>query len=77
MIYVRKPKTPLSTHVVDTNKCVENIGNRFDMVLVASKRVRELSRGHRKHVETDNGFAVTALREIEAGHITREYLKKI
>jgi DNA-directed RNA polymerase subunit K/omega len=45
-------------------------------VLIASKRVRELSRGYKPLTVTDNGFAVTALREIEAGLIGPDYLKK-
>jgi DNA-directed RNA polymerase omega subunit len=77
MIYTHKPKTPLSSHVLDTNQCVENAGgNRFNLVLIASKRVRELSRGYKKLTATDNSHAVTALREIEAGLIGPEYLKK-
>ena len=77
MIYTHKPKTPLSSHVLDTNQCVDNVGgNRFNLVLIASKRVRELSRGYKPLTVTDNGFAVTALREIEAGLIGPDYLKK-
>jgi DNA-directed RNA polymerase subunit omega len=66
-------------HRVDTDQCVENIGNRFDLVLAASIRVRELKRGHRKLVDssTADGITVTALREIEEGHIGREILRKV
>lgn len=64
-------------HNVDTNKCVENIGNRFNLVLVASLRVRELKRGHRKLVNSSDGHTITALREIEEGLVTIDYLKKI
>ena len=62
---------------IDTDKCVANIGNRFELVLVASQRVRELSRGNMKQVNTHNGVAVTALQEIEQGLVTRDYLKRI
>jgi len=64
-------------HNVDTNKCVENIGNRFNLVLVASLRVRELKRGHRKLVNSSDNHTITALQEIEEGLITADYLKKI
>ena len=53
-------------------------GNRFDLVLVAATRARELARQHR-HAEnrTQLNAPVTALLEIQEGKIGREYLKKI
>ena len=68
---------PKLTNNVDYQKCADNIGNRFDMVLVATLRARELKRGYAKNVNTPNGHIVTALQEIQAGHIGREYLKRI
>ena len=62
---------------IDTDKCVEMTGNRFDLVLIAAARVRELRRGHAKHVPGYNSPSITALQEIEAGHVGREYLKRI
>ena len=62
---------------IDTDKCVENIGNRFNLVLAATIRVRELKRGHRKLVAGDDGYTITALREIEAGLVGIEMLRKI
>ena len=70
-------KTPDFVNSVDTEKCVANIGNRFEMVLVASIRARELKRGSRKLVTTKNGNVVSALQEIEAGFIGRDYLRKV
>jgi DNA-directed RNA polymerase omega subunit len=69
----------ITRHNVDTDKCVENIGSRFDLVLVAALRVRELKRGHRTllNTSTTNGLTITALAEIEAGLVGRDYLKKI
>jgi DNA-directed RNA polymerase subunit omega len=55
---------------------VEQIGNRYNLVLIAAQRVRELRRGRRPKLATTNGPVVTALREIEAGLIGVEYLKK-
>ncbi len=66
-----------SKHHVDTDKCVENIGNRFDLVLVAAQRARELKRGHRKLTTGNSGIIITALKEIEEGHVTRDLLRKI
>ena len=65
------------TNSVDVNVCSNIIGNKFDMVLIAAARAREIKRGHARHVNTNNGPIVTALQEIEAGFIKRDYLKKI
>jgi DNA-directed RNA polymerase subunit omega len=62
---------------VTSQKAAEAVGNRFDLVLIASARVRELKRGHVPKVLCNNGPMVTALREIEAGLIGRDYLKKV
>lgn len=61
----------------DTDLCVANAGNRFDLVLIASERVRELKRGARPKLTTSSTHCVTALEEIEAGLIGKEYLKKV
>ena len=55
---------------------VEAVGNRFDLVLIASTRARELKRGYKALVPNPTGFIVTALREVEAGLVGRDYLKK-
>jgi len=70
-------KTPDFVNSLDTDKCVSNIGSRFDLVIVAAIRARELNRGHRKMVNSPNGNIVSALQEIEAGHIGRDYLRKV
>jgi len=57
-------------------EAVEMVGNRFDLVLIASARVRELKRGYLPKIITDAKPAVTALQEIEAGHVGREYLEQ-
>lgn len=62
---------------LSSQKAAEAVGNRFDLVLIASARIRELKRGQIPKVLCDNGPVVTALREIEAGKIGREYLKKV
>ena len=65
------------SHHIDTEQCVENIGNRFNLVLVASARAKELHRGHRRRVQEHNSPVITALREIENGLVGKEYLKKV
>lgn len=58
---------------------VDAVGNRYDLVLIASVRVRELVHGHKTKLSPapKNGVIVTALKEIEAGLVGREYLKRV
>ena len=53
------------------------ITNRFDIVVAASIRVRELKRGHKPKVETKNKECMTAIKEIEEGKIKQSYLLKV
>jgi|TARA_R110000868_G_scaffold337974_2_gene598779 DNA-directed RNA polymerase subunit omega len=62
---------------ISSQDAVAKIGNRYDLVLIATTRVRELKRGHAPLVKTNNKEVVTALMEIEQGKIGREYLLKI
>lgn len=55
---------------------VEAIGNRYNLVLVASQRMRELARGSARRVESRYGDGVTALLEIEQGKVGIDYLLK-
>ena len=52
-------------------------GGLYDLVLIASERVREFKRGHAPKIVTKDGHTVTALTEIEEGHVGREYLNKV
>ena len=62
---------------ITVEDCLEKIPNRFQLVLAASYRARMLSQGHTARVETKNKPAVTALREIAAGEIGLEMLRKV
>jgi DNA-directed RNA polymerase subunit omega len=62
---------------ITSQAAAQAAGGLFDLVLIASVRVRELKNGHLPKVTCNNGPAVTALREIEEGKIGREYLKKV
>ena len=55
---------------------VDRIGNRYDLILVASRRARELSRGDMPRVDPGKSNISTALLEIEAGAVDRSYLYK-
>jgi DNA-directed RNA polymerase omega subunit len=63
---------------IDTEQCVEQVENRFDLILIASARARELVRRHKKSGNTAHiNPMVTSLLDIQNGKVGREYLKKI
>lgn len=62
---------------ISSEKAAIAVGNRYDLVLIASQRIRELNTGHKPKLKTKNGNTITALREIEEGLVGREYLKRI
>ncbi len=61
---------------VTVEDCLRNVDNRFQLVLVASKRARELARrpDEAKIPWENDKCTVVALREIAADLITRDYL---
>lgn len=61
---------------VTVEDCLEKVENRFQLVILASKRVKQLYKGAQPLVESKNRQVVTALREIAAGKITYEVSKK-
>jgi DNA-directed RNA polymerase subunit omega len=62
---------------ISSEKAVQQIGNRYDLVLIASQRVRELRKGHKPKLLSKHGPVLTALDEIENGHITKDYLARV
>lgn len=61
---------------VTVEDAVNKIGNRFDLILVASRRARQISvEGKEPMVDVENDKpTVLALREIEKGYITADIL---
>ncbi|WP_456373053.1 DNA-directed RNA polymerase subunit omega [Thiolapillus sp.] len=58
---------------VTVEDCLEHVDNRFNLVLLASKRARQLENGVEPLVPEDNDKpTVIALREIAAGLITNQ-----
>jgi DNA-directed RNA polymerase subunit omega len=58
--------------------CLHHTDNRFDLVLLASKRSRDLAKGAPPLVPTENDKpTVVALREIAEGKITKENFDRI
>ena len=62
---------------ITVEDCLEQIPNRFQLVLAATYRARMLSQGHAPRIQSRNKPAVTALREIAAGKVGIEMLKKV
>ena len=55
---------------ITVEDCIEKVSNRFELVLVATKRARQITRGSTPLVEIDNDKpTVIALREIASGKI--------
>lgn len=63
---------------ITVEDCLDNIGNIFEMVLVAAKRARRIAHGAEPMLDTENDKpTVIALREIAAGHVTPAILDEI
>ncbi|MBA2709452.1 MAG: DNA-directed RNA polymerase subunit omega [Tatlockia sp.] len=63
---------------VTVEDCLEHVENRFELVMVATKRARAIAvRGEQPLVEWENDKpTVVALREIAAGLISRDIIKE-
>ncbi|MCB1698544.1 MAG: DNA-directed RNA polymerase subunit omega [Halioglobus sp.] len=61
---------------VTVEDCLENVANRFELVMVASKRARQMATGGKNPMvqEESDKPTVIALREIAEGHITPDIL---
>jgi DNA-directed RNA polymerase subunit omega len=70
----RKLKTMARITVED---CLQKVPNRFQLVLAATYRARMLSQGHAPKIESKNKPGVTALREIAAGEVGLEMLRRV
>ena len=63
---------------VTVEDCLDNVDNRFQLVLVATKRARQLVNGKEPMVELENDKpTVVSLREIAEGYVTRDILTEV
>ena len=53
--------------------CLDNVPNRFGLVLLAARRARQLRDGETPTLESKNKECVTALREAAHGHLRIKY----
>ena len=56
---------------ITVEDCLENINNRFELVMLAAKRARQLFKGARPLIDSDNREVVVALREIADGKVKK------
>ncbi|NLC23655.1 DNA-directed RNA polymerase subunit omega [Oxalobacter vibrioformis] len=57
--------------------CLQQIPNHFELTLCATYRARQLLQGHTPQVDAKDKMSVLALREIAAGKVGTEMLKKV
>lgn len=63
---------------VTVEDCLENVANRFELVMVASKRARQLATGGKDPLvdEESDKPTVVALREIAEGLVSADILTR-
>ncbi len=55
---------------VTVEDCLDKVNNRFALVLLVSKRAKQLLKGSSATVSVKNNkYIVSALREVAAGHV--------
>ena len=62
---------------ITVEDCLKKIPNRFQMVLVAAYRARQLSQGYAPKIDAKDKPGVIALREIADGLIGTDMLKNV
>jgi DNA-directed RNA polymerase subunit omega len=61
---------------ITVEDCLDHVDNRFDLVLLATKRARQLANGVEPTLAWENDKpTVMALREIADGRITNEFVQ--
>jgi DNA-directed RNA polymerase subunit omega len=58
---------------ITVEDCLARVPNRFELVLLAARRAKQLLKGARPLVESDNKEIVSALREIAADKVRLQY----
>ncbi len=63
---------------ITVEDCLQAVDNRFELVLMASKRARQLAKGAESLVTVDEDKpTVLALREIAEGKVTHDLLAEV
>ena len=56
---------------ITVEDCLQKVDNRFELVMLASKRARQLFKGAKPLIDSDNREVVVALREIADGKVKK------
>ena len=62
---------------ITVEDCLKKIPNRFQMVLVAAYRARQITQGYAPQVEAKDNPGVVALREVAQGEVGLAMLKRV
>lgn len=62
---------------ITVEDCLKKIPNRFQMVLVAAYRARQISHGYAPKIDAKDKPAVIALREVADGLVGTDMLKHV
>lgn len=62
---------------ITVEDCLSHVPNRFELTLAATYRARQLAQGATPKVDARDKPTVVALREIAAGQVGREMLRKV
>ena len=64
---------------IDTETCVQNVGgNRFNLVLIAAERAREIRRQNKDSDKREHVHSIlTALTDIQEGRVNENYITKL
>lgn len=62
---------------ITVEDCLKKIPNRFQMVLVAAYRARQISQGYAPKIDVKDKPAVIALREVADGLVGTDMLKHV
>ncbi len=58
---------------ITVEDCTEKVPNRFNLVQMAAIRAKQIKKGARPLLDSENKEVVTALREIAAGFVEPNY----
>ena len=57
---------------ITVEDCLNHVSSRFELVMLASKRARQLFKGAKPLVDSDNREVVVALREIAGAKVRKK-----
>ena len=56
---------------ITVEDCLQKVNNRFELVMLASKRARQLFKGAKPLIDSENREVVVSLREIADGKVRK------